>query len=553
MKRFVIFGLLAFVASACTGTEDTSDSLDGPTNYHRDIAPLIAENCLSCHQEGGIGLYSFETASEVESMAVPIVTAVENRTMPPWGHDPDCRPTSDSLWLDDEIIDVFLDWREQEYLIGTASEGSPGLGLPDDTGEKSSPEEADILLETDQAYVPDVGFSDDYRCLILPHEFQEDTFVYESFVFPERLDLVHHVIVYVASAEYRSYFEDLDAETETMGFPCFGGTGVDDAQMLVGWAPGAFAAKGDRDFARLVPKDSVLVMQMHFNLAGKTVDDVVDGDRTQVALWTLDEGETPSYLTTLMPVFDFGIDIPPGEDFWPEVSTRRLPVKSEIIGTAPHMHLLGKSIETILIRPDGTEECLTKVDQWDFDWQRSYVYPEDHTVSVSIEDTIRLECVYDNSADNQPVIAGEKLEPRQVTWGDGTTDEMCLNYLVLATPFVSEGETGICAGYQGCQDTCPEGDALCPISCAGSLGIPCLECNVDGLFSSCAQQQCGLPMLNFGSCYDSCSGDDLFDFFDCIHGPCQQEFETFHDCLEPYLEDGTCESDYSSCTGMFVE
>ena len=551
MHKAYILILGSLLLFGCDSNEIAMEPPTGPANYYRDIKPLLSAHCLSCHTEGGIGIYSFETAEDVASMAVPIVTSVENRTMPPWGQDPNCRPSVGSLRLEQPVIDIFTQWKDHNYPLGDPADDK-GDVEPEENGSEKSASHADILLEASQVYVPDVGFSDDYRCLILPHDFESDTYVYQSYVFPERLDLVHHVIVYIASGDYRTYFEDLDAESEEPGFECFGGTGVDAAQMLVGWAPGAFAVEGDQDYARLIPSDSVLVMQMHYNLAGKTVDDVLGGDSTQVALWTLPEGEKPSYITTLMPVFDFGIEIPPGESFWPELSSRRLPVRSTILGTAPHMHLLGQSIKVDLIREDGTEECLTKVDDWDFDWQRTYLFPDEQIIPVSINDTIRMECTYDNSAQNQPVVDGEQQDPQQVTWGDGSFDEMCLNYLVLATPFESQGETGICTGYQGCRDTCDDEDSLCDVSCAGSLGIPCLECQVDGLFGPCAQSTCGLPMLTFGGCYDTCSGDGLFDFFNCIHGPCKEEFDAFQGCLAPYLEDGTCESDYADCTGMFI-
>ena len=134
-------------------------------------------------------------------------------------------------------------------------------GSPVDTGsavaqaiEETEMVEPDTLVGAIEPYVPDVGMADDYRCFILPHEFDETTFVYQSTIYPDRLDLVHHVIVYVGTPDDRTYFENRDAQSETPGFPCFGGSGVDDAQMLVGWAPGEFAANGNKDYAHQVSK-----------------------------------------------------------------------------------------------------------------------------------------------------------------------------------------------------------------------------------------------------------------------------------------------------------
>ena len=37
-----------------------------------------------------------------------------------------------------------------------------------------------------------------------------------------------------------------------------------------------------------------------------------------------------------------------------------------------------------------------------------------------------MTCSWDNSASNQQIIDGDILEPIDVQWGEGTTDEMCL-------------------------------------------------------------------------------------------------------------------------------
>ena len=194
-------------------------------------------------------------------------------------------------------------------------------------------------------------------------------------------------------------------------------------------------------------------MQMHFNLAGKTVDDVIDGDQTQLAMWTLDEGETPNISISLMPVVDLGINIPPNEPAWTEESFRRLPLDATIIGTAPHMHPRpGKSIKMELIRrrerrmphPSG---------RLGFRLATHLHVPRDPHAAVSINDQIRLECTYDNSGANQPIIAGEKQTPQQTEWGDGTRDEMCLDYLVLA--HMSGESTDDCRASRS-HDDCPK-------------------------------------------------------------------------------------------------
>jgi hypothetical protein len=39
--------------------------------------------------------------------------------------------------------------------------------------------------------------------------------------------------------------------------------------------------------------------------------------------------------------------------------------------------------------------------------------------------------VYDNSAAHQPIVDGVQQQPRTVTFGEGSLDEMCLHYVWL--------------------------------------------------------------------------------------------------------------------------
>ena len=50
------------------------------------------------------------------------------------------------------------------------------------------------------------------------------------------------------------------------------------------------------------------------------------------------------------------------------------------------------------------------------------------------DDTIRLRCRYDNTPARQPVVDGVPQAPRDVHWGEGTFDEMCINFFYATVP-----------------------------------------------------------------------------------------------------------------------
>ena len=118
-----------------------------------------------------------------------------------------------------------------------------------------------------------------------------------------------------------------------------------------------------------------------------------------------------------------------------------------------------------------------------------------------------MTCVYDNSAENQPVVDGEKQDPKDVQWGDGSFDEMCLNYLLVENPYYGEGESGVCAGFQTCLSQCEAGDGFCALACFGAAGESCMYCGIDGLFGDCLINQCQTEAFTLGGCFAACPRD----------------------------------------------
>jgi hypothetical protein len=79
----------------------------------------------------------------------------------------------------------------------------------------------------------------------------------------------------------------------------------------------------------------------------------------------------------------------------------------------------------------GTPNAKTLLDvpNYNFDYQRSYNLAT--PVTTKSGDTIQVTCTY-NPTLRQELPQLRKLPPRYVTWGDGSSDEMCLalvNYI----------------------------------------------------------------------------------------------------------------------------
>jgi hypothetical protein len=97
-----------------------------------------------------------------------------------------------------------------------------------------------------------------------------------------------------------------------------------------------------------------------------------------------------------------------------------------VVAAAPHMHLLGRSLKLILNPGTPGETVLLNRQNYDFDDQSATVLKT--PVKVKSGDTIRVECTFDPTL-RQKLPALKNLEPRYITWGEGSSDEMCLGVI----------------------------------------------------------------------------------------------------------------------------
>ncbi|MCB9673594.1 MAG: hypothetical protein H6737_00675 [Alphaproteobacteria bacterium] len=497
--------------------------------YHTDVRPLIERNCLACHTDGAIAPFPLTSYDEVRVVQELVVNAVESRSMPPWGQDPSCREAVGSLWLEDDEVATFTAWRDQGF-----PEGDPEAyraPAPREEPPDAGPPDLDLASVP---YTPDDSRADDYRCLVLGEPTPDDLFVTGAAVRPDQVAMAHHALIYAVPRDGRDRLLQLDADDAGPGYRCFGDPGLSDAQTIGGWVPGRETRLLPEGMAMRIPAGSTLVLQMHYNTAA--VSEVAP-DASRMQLWTLPEGQLPTQLLTIFPVAKTDLAIPAGDPASVQSKLQRIPVDAHIAGTAPHMHLLGRRLTTKLVRPDGDEECLSDV-RYDFDWQRAYAFPEPYWVPITADDRLEITCEYDNSGGSGTV-----------TWGDGTADEMCLDYLSLVSPYVGAGTGQVCDGAAACVDSCAADDVSCALTCMMGAGDGCLLCGAEVGFSDCTIQACVLDAIPLGTCMDGCAYADE-DTFECLLGSCRSQAEQYWACRTAAVDDGTCPSDGESCPGL---
>lgn len=405
--------------------------------FWRDVAPLLHARCGECHTTGGLAPFSVATYQDVQPRAAMIAEQTLSRVMPPWPPSRDCRSIQDPRTLTDAQIALIQRWNNDGAPEGSRADyvAPPGLvsRLPDRA--------ADMNVRIESAYTPSDA-TDDYHCFVMDPHLTAERDLIGARIRPGDASIVHHVILYEIKESALADLQRLDDAEPGPGYTCFGGPRVRDnnnlaapnQQFMVGWAPGSPPVRFPAGTGIRLSPNSRIVMQVHYNqLNGHGHHDQTGAD--------LYFNPTPvGRVARIFPIVQSNLNIPAGNPSASasiEFNLRRLgvPLNVTVYGSFPHMHTLGRQLNVDILRGGnaaGTTDCLVNVPNWNFHWQQFYFY--DEPVRVTPDDTVRLRCQYDNSQANQPVVNGVQQQPRTVHWGEGTLDEMCLNFFYATIP-----------------------------------------------------------------------------------------------------------------------
>jgi hypothetical protein len=385
--------------------------------YHKDIAPLFAEQCVQCHQDGGIAPFSLVTYADAAANADAAAIFTKARLMPPMTVDASgaCRTYEDARWLEDEEIALIEEW---------ANAGAPEGEAPDvplEIPPVDALTDANLFVEMAEAYTPHGNEefpNDDYRCFFLNGP-EADAYVNGFEIVAGQPQEVHHMLLLSLQSpgaeEQAQALEDADDQP---GWECFSTPIDEDITLIAGWAPGTNVMRYPEGTGLFVPGGRKMIMQIHYNLiAGPGVPDV-----TALKLRTVPAVAKEG---AMFPIVDTNMTLPAGENatkFSFKQPLVGLPEDLQVHGVFPHMHQMGKQLRFDL-QPLGDDNpdnafCMADVPLWDFHWQQLFLYED--PIVVTPADVLKVECTYDTSARDGPTF-----------WGEGTQDEMCLVFVYV--------------------------------------------------------------------------------------------------------------------------
>jgi hypothetical protein len=311
------------------------------------------------------------------------------------------------------------------------------------------------------------GGTDDYHCTLVNPHITKNSFVVWSQFKPGNGE-VHHAVVSIVAPSLAAQALAANASTGGKGWTCFGAPSLPNASSvgdllstpyLGEWAPGHGADALPKGTGVLFPPGSLLIEQVHYNL--------LVGDkpvRNSLVLKTVPAS------APLLPLHDTMAIAPPeipcptgvtgplcnrsaelvnlGQRFGPLAAqtpnllasacgqnpsdpplgdtascTWPINVNGSIVRAQGHMHLLGVGFSLVLNPGTPQARTIVNVPNYSFHYQRAYNLST--PIRVQAGDKLQVNCRFDpDLAQELPIL--RKLPPHFVTFGDGSSDEMCV-------------------------------------------------------------------------------------------------------------------------------
>jgi peroxiredoxin len=382
--------------------------------YSKDVVRILQRNCQDCHRRGQVGPFPLDTFDQTRKRAEDIAAVVEDRVMPPWKatRGVGVKFKHDRSLSDSEVATVRA-WAEAGAPEGEPADLPAPRSFPKDWVLPGGP---DLVLDIDADFeVPATG-GDINRCFVVPTTLPKDMYISGIEYHPGNRRVVHHVIAYVdTSGEARKK----DAADPGPGYQCFSGPGVEIHGDLGGWAPGNQPSILPDGIGRSLPKSADVIIQVHYHPSGK-----VERDRTRIGIRFARQPVRQVLHWT--GAANLEMKLLAGDSNAEVQAAWKAPVDVIAHAVSPHMHLLGKDMLMSVKFPDGRTQDLIRIDHWDFNWQVTYYLEQ--PLELPEGSVVKVVAHFDNSASNP---RNPNKPPKDVAWGEATTDEMCIGFIAL--------------------------------------------------------------------------------------------------------------------------
>jgi thiol-disulfide isomerase/thioredoxin len=367
-----------------------------PPTFAKDIAPIFNTHCVSCHRPGTEAPFSLLTYEKAFAHSDMIGETVLHERMPPWFASEKWGAFENHRGLSSSEKETVLRWVRAGAPSGDLSQAPTP---PTFDVKRWTIGKPDLILQVqNEAVLPAEGYVD-YKYEFLMHRFAEDTWISDVQISPENPAVLHHANLAFVPPNGSKRFD-----------------------FITGQVPGGEPMQLDEGQGFLIPKDAMLVLQIHYVTTGKP-----ERDRISVGFryprWKVKQRLRHMKVTTSR------YTIPAGAAAHEVRASRTLKTDADAIAMFSHMHLRGRDMRFLAHTPDGKTETLLLIPNYSFDWQLAYRWKKG---TRRFPKGTRIECIghYDNSVFNP-----YNPDPsKSVRHGEQTYHEMFFGFFFYTDP-----------------------------------------------------------------------------------------------------------------------
>ena len=398
----IVAAIAAFVARKAT---PKPIEITGPVTYSKHIAPILFDNCATCHRSNGSAPFELLTYDDARKRAKDIARVTAKRIMPPWQPEPGHGEFENERRLTDLQIATIAKWVEQQTPEGNLAEAPPApqfnnewqLGQPD------------LVVQPSPYALPADG-KDIYYNFVVPIPNTANKYVAAVELLSGNR-AVHHAFINVDETRAARRLGAKNNPPGFLGMDTPESTSMPGGQLL-GWQPGKIPSFNPPGLAWILRTNTDLVLQAHMNPTGKP-----ESVAPKLGFYFTDQ--PPTNTSFRIRLTSLQLNIPAGESNYVTEQSYTLPIDVNLVRVGAHAHYLAKDMQGYAILPSGQKKGLLWIKDWDFKWQGDYKYKQ--PVFLPKGSKLALRFTYDNSTNN---IRNPFNPPRRTLWGLNTTDEM---------------------------------------------------------------------------------------------------------------------------------
>ena len=372
-------------------------------DYATDVAPIIIENCVACHNQGGVGPFAFDSYVMVLGWSPMIREVLMNKRMPPMQVDPDIGHSDNARYLPTKELQTLVHWIDA---------GAPrGLSATDplENFEPANEDrwvlgEPDYIVSAKSHDVPPTGVLDYvYDRADLP--FVEDKWLRAVEYKAGDSSVLHHLVTFVTAPDEDFWGKERD-EIYT------------ERRFVESYSPGKVNAKVfEKGTGVFIPKGSSLSMQFHYVTNGRRTT-----DSSRIGLYFSEE---QNLRERLVQVVSSRFVLPPNEPNFELQADFVFESPVVLTGVRAKMNYRGKRMKFSIEEADGIIKDIFSIPAYNYGWQPHYKLNEPLALEAGTK--IYVRGALDNSISNPTNPDPDK----EVTFGLNSWDEMFTGYFTF--------------------------------------------------------------------------------------------------------------------------